>query len=299
MGLPAASGRLGTPSTEMFPLRLPYYAKSLPLPIPTLDDIERSEDIIHQAAGRKIVGIGPYVVKFGRQVELTEGENMLFVAHTTSVSVPHVYALFKENQNGYIVMERIKGKTLESEWPFLIEKQREVIVTKLGSLFKQLRSLPSPGGYCSLDNRPLLDDFFWSGSSSEKFNGPFHTEGELNEAMIRKYIFDNGSKNKAEFYKQCLPSIFRDHPPVFTHGDLQRKNIVLRSIGNTEREVDVVLLDWEFAGWYPSYWEYARALFACGRWDDDWGLWINRIFAPDLYMNEWVWSRMLLLELWS
>lgn len=24
------------------------------------------------------------------------------------------------------------------------------------------------------------------------------------------------------------------------------------------------------AGWYLSYWEYARAVFACARFDDDW-----------------------------
>ena len=45
------------------------------------------------------------MVKFGRQVNLAEGENMVFVAHTTSVPVPFVYALFKDprDDKGYII----------------------------------------------------------------------------------------------------------------------------------------------------------------------------------------------------
>jgi hypothetical protein len=138
------------------------------------------------------------------------------------------------------------------------------IATKLGSHMKELRSLPSLGGYCSLGNRSLLDGVFWTGSASEKFNGPFRIEGEFNEAMLEKYIFNNGSQNKAEFYRHTFPSVFRDHPLVFIHGDFQRKNILLQSVGDTEHDVDLILLDWEFAGWYPAYWEYSKALFACG-----------------------------------
>jgi hypothetical protein len=148
----------------MFHLRSPYFAdlEALPRPIPTSDEIECAEEFLYEAGGSKVVGIGPYVVKFGRQVDLLEGENMLFVAHSTSVPVPLVYALFQDplHEKSHIVMERISGKTLKSEWPFLNNTQKEAIATKLGSLLRELRSLPSPGGYCSLSNRPLLDNVF-------------------------------------------------------------------------------------------------------------------------------------------
>lgn len=42
-------------------------------------------------------------------------------------------------------------------------------------------------------------------------------------------------------------------PPVFTHGDLNPFNIVVRG------EKVVGLIDWEFSGWYPHYWEYTSA----------------------------------------
>lgn len=52
-------------------------------------------------------------------------------------------------------------------------------------------------------------------------------------------------------------------PLLFTHGDRQRKNIIVN-----QDDYSVAIIDWEFAGWYPSYWEYTRAMFACGRFDD-------------------------------
>lgn len=42
-------------------------------------------------------------------------------------------------------------------------------------------------------------------------------------------------------------------PPVFTHGDLSSLNILVRS------DEVVGIIDWETAGWYPSYWEYTTA----------------------------------------
>jgi hypothetical protein len=124
------------PFTVMFPLRFPYFAdlEALPHPIPTLDEIECSKELLYEAGGNKVVGVGPYAVKFGRQVDLAEGENMLFVAHTTSVRVPPVYALFRDplNDKSYIFMERITADTLTSEWPSLSNTQKEVLQRSSG-----------------------------------------------------------------------------------------------------------------------------------------------------------------------
>jgi Ser/Thr protein kinase RdoA (MazF antagonist) len=43
--------------------------------------------------------------------------------------------------------------------------------------------------------------------------------------------------------------------PKFTHGDLNSFNILV-SDGKV-----VGLIDWEFSGWYPHYWEYTSAWF--------------------------------------
>ncbi|KAF2241825.1 hypothetical protein BU26DRAFT_401220, partial [Trematosphaeria pertusa] len=58
------------------------------------------------------------------------------------------------------------------------------------------------------------------------------------------------------------------------------------------------IVDWEFSGWYPSYWEFATAMSASGRWDDDWHEWVREILS-DWYLNEYVWIQILRQELWS
>ncbi|KKY28831.1 putative phosphotransferase enzyme family protein [Phaeomoniella chlamydospora] len=289
-------------------ISLPYYAASATLPaaLPTFDEIDNSQDIICDQSARKVVGVGDYfIVKYGLAVDLTEGENMMFVEQLATVPVPRVYALFRhpDNKKAYIIMERVAGKHLETEWPLLSRSDKEAISIKLRSNLDELRQLQSPGGYCSLGQRPLLDGVFWTDGTVDTIAGPFKTESELNEAMIQKYIFNNLPLEKAHFYRRAFPFIFRCHPPVFTHGDLQRKNIMVQKvpISNDGDEVSfdykVTFLDWEVAGWYPSYWEYSRALFACGRWNDDWSFWVEKILEP--FLNEWVWMDMLLKELWS
>ncbi len=289
---------------------LPYYAQAetLPRELPTKAEIESSQDVLCEQSARKVVGVGAhFIVKYGLQIDLAEGQNMLMIKKTTSVSVPYIYALFKDhvsNQN-YIIMERIAGVTLDRVWASLNQTQKEAVSAKIKASLDELRKIPSPGEYCSLDKRPLLDSIFWTGDSAESLGleGPFETEAGLNNALIRKYLSSNGlPEGKAEFYKRAFPSVLCEHPPVFTHGDLQRKNIMvlLYSIDRIEEAKDIVrvtFIGWEISGWYPSYWEYARAMFACGHFTDDWSYWVDKIL--DRYLNEWAWMQMIILELWS
>lgn len=58
-----------------------------------------------------------------------------------------------------------------------------------------------------------------------------------------------------------------DHA-VFTHGDIERRNIMVdecRVIG---------IIDWEYAGWYPDYWEYAQ-IMRPAFWGN-WSVWMER-----------------------
>jgi thiamine kinase-like enzyme len=65
----------------------------------------------------------------------------------------------------------------------------------------------------------------------------------------------------------------------FTHGDLHRGNIMISSI-SPPRVLAVV--DWAYAGWYPDYWEYCKALYTSG-YDGEWrNVWIPRFLSPRL-----------------
>ena len=291
----------------MAEIPLPYFASSKDLPhrLPTTEEIRLSE-VISKSSGRKIVRVDShFVVKFGPGVDLLEGRNMLFVSQRTSIPIPRVHAIYSVPNEGtaaihYIVMENVAGDTLASRWPTLSMSQKKLISAKLKAFCSQLRSLPSPDYFGSLGGRPLLDPLLWTHDST--CSGPFESEAALNEAMVRKYIYNGLPTHKANFYHAAFPVVFSGHQPVFTHGDLQRKNILIKdTIGSDsagEHDSAVVIVDWEFSGWYPSYWEFATAMFANGRWDDDWHEWVREIL-PDCYLNEYAWIQMLRQELWS
>lgn len=281
-------------------IQISYHAppEELPSELPTKDAIESSKDVLGEQSARRIVGVDTYyVVKYGLQVDLEEGRTMIFIKKMTSIRVPKIYALFRDTEcnKNYIIMERINGDRLDSIWASLDNTQKQAVAVQIRAGFIELRKLRSPDGYCSLDSKPLRDRIFYTGTSEEslELEGPFRTETELNNALIKKYLSSGYLPvGKADYYRRAFPSVLNGHPPTFTHGDLQRKNVIVNS-----RDGSIAIIDWEFAGWYPSYWEYARAIFACGRFDDDWSEWID--FILDVYRNEWAWMQMLILELWS
>lgn len=290
---------------------LPYIVdeQTLPAPLPTANEIASSSDILSKTGGCTVVGVGThFVVKYGPQVVPLEGETMLFLSQSTPVPVPRVYAMYQDLDKKvtytYIVMERIRGRTLAEEWPSMDSASKIAVSVRLRTILNDMRALPSPGRYCSVGRQRLPDGIFWTSDPLMPYAGPFNTEDELNKSILAKYVAEQPSKHKANYYARTFPEVFRDHEPTFSHADLQRKNIVMRypstdgdtDSGGTSAEPEPVIIDWEFAGWYPSYWEYARALFACGRWDDDWNEWVDEFLEP--FRNEYAWTSMLLLEMW-
>ncbi|TVY16825.1 hypothetical protein LARI1_G004455 [Lachnellula arida] len=310
----------------MAAIKLPYFAPAseLPQPLPTNQEIHDSTEQYMETGSRRLVRIGPYMIKYGPGVSVIEGENMIFVSRETTIPVPRVYAIYTATEtfrhtktrveSNYIVMEHLEGNTVSFEWGLLSEQQKDHIFAQLREYMNQLRSIPSPGYYGSIGRRGLLDCIFWTGDNAcAPLDGPFDTEQALNNAMHGKLLYNNMLPQKAEFYRRAFPVILQGHAPVFTHGDFQRKNIIIKRVSPAISSIDtstgvkhpsleddvfnIAIIDWENAGWYPDYWESALALFACGTWSDDWHLWIGKTL--DLLLNEYAWMQMLRVELWS
>jgi aminoglycoside phosphotransferase (APT) family kinase protein len=296
---------------------LPYFVDeaSLPTTLPTAEEIESATEILNErmsGASGKVVGVGNhFIVKYGAFVNLQEGQTMLFLQHSSTIPVPRIYALYQKpgpnnDTYSYIVMERIRGPSLASVWLKMGQTEKEAVASKLRHVFEEMRRLESPGGYCSFGRCGLTDSLFDSGDDSTSFNGPFDTESDLNEAMIARYASEGHSKHKTQHFSRAFKDVFQNHAPVFTHADFQRKNVMLRKPSATTEnglvqwastDLELVIIDWEFAGWYPSYWEYSRALFGCGAWKDDWSDWIEKMLEP--YRNEYAWVLLFLTELFS
>ena len=206
--------------TNLYPL--PFIASSdrLPAPLPTIEAIITSPHVVQESTGRRIVRVGPhFLVKYGRNVTLIEGENLLFVEQFPDIPTPQIYAIYtdKDTRVNYIVMENVEGQSLDSCWATLKTTEKTAIAGRLRDVFDQLRDIPCPGYFGSLGNRPLEDSMFWTAddAATAVINGPFETEAQLNEAMVQKYLYSTTLSQKAEFYRCILPLVLKDHNPVF------------------------------------------------------------------------------------
>lgn len=85
--------------------------------------------------------------------------------------------------------------------------------------------------------------------------------------------------------RQLFQVIFRGHKSVFTHADMYPGNLILRD------DKTVVIIDWEHAGWYPSFWEYCKTMDLLHQEVlGDWWEYVPSIL--DQYVGELGWMRI-------
>lgn len=136
-------------------------------------------------------------------------------------------------------MKMIEGDRLSKDEKY--SYAREVV--------NQLRSLE---GNCigSLERQPAVDV-----PRDGNRGGPFPSEAEFNEVLRSNTI-----STTPPIYRMMLEGLLSNtaHKIVFTHGDLSPTTIIVKE----GRIAGIV--DWEYAGWYPEYWEFVqffRALY--------------------------------------
>ncbi|KAM5385685.1 hypothetical protein ACJZ2D_000884 [Fusarium nematophilum] len=205
-----------------------------------------------------------FVIKFGHSVDPIEAHNTLYVARSTTLPVPKVYAIYRRREREatvtYIVVEYVPGTTLLTLWVSLDQDRRAAIARNLRTYFDQLRQLEHPGYIGHIKGGPLLDEMFSETEGAHEFNTSFQTEDELIDRIIR--------------YTPWRPVTGWPTRLDTTN----RKNVIVRPDGMP------VLIDWEFASWYPTYWEYSSVMFANTGWNNDWHEYV--LMALDEYPNQ-------------
>ncbi|KAL9023071.1 MAG: hypothetical protein Q9196_007400 [Gyalolechia fulgens] len=92
-----------------------------------------------------------------------------------------------------------------------------------------------------------------------------HTDEAVRIRIHQRYLRYFGQR-----YADTLPSMLpRSHVPLFTHGDVAPRNTMVDESGRITG-----IVDWELAGWYPDYWEYANIMKPTR--DKDWQSWMDR-----------------------
>ncbi|KAJ5473494.1 hypothetical protein N7475_003060 [Penicillium sp. IBT 31633x] len=174
---------------------------------------------------------------------------MRYVAKHTSIPIPNVLKIHHYNDDNYVEMDFVQGVNLEAAWhrDKLSEDQKKHIIVELGDYISQLRRLEPPregivasaGLDEALDHRVGCFTF-----------GPFATHQGFHSYLRAGIPLENCDEGIGPEVTKCHSRTYRS---CFTHADIAPRNIMIN-----DGKISAII-DWEFGGWYPEYWEYTKA----------------------------------------
>ncbi|KAI8719779.1 Non-specific serine/threonine protein kinase [Fusarium sp. LHS14.1] len=212
----------------------------------------------------------------------TEVEAMQYVASHTSIPVPRIYAVHtEENGSIYIEMAYVRGDGLDSAWSRLSVDEKNTVFADIKQQVSCLRELqpPTQDIVSSALQNPAFDCRIGACFYGPLNQDEFHSlaRGHLRMEDVAPFLGPEVAKVHTSHYKTH-----------FTHADLAPRNIIVRH-GRV-----VAIIDWEFAGWYPEYWEFTKAYYNCFP-DDEWEDYL-RIALPcydtELVAEQTLWARL-------
>ena len=135
-------------------------------------------------------------------------------------------------------------------WKLRTKESRAHILNQLKDLIAEMRRIPPPRGMgvASVDRGTLYDCRLPKPATGIRF-GPFQNVSDFH-LWLRAGCETHSHPEVCELIAMHEQGAW---PLCFTHGDLSSLNILVRG------EDIVGIIDWETAGWFPSYWEYTTA----------------------------------------
>jgi hypothetical protein len=193
---------------------------------------------------RQIVQISCHTLVKGPCSE-QELEAMRYVAAHTKVLLPWIHRIYRRREGLYIAMDFVRGEGLDKLWPNLNyeESRRAVeVVCKQITALHAITVPPQLGlSVASCEGGAVRD-----GILSLSPLGPFPTVTDFYKCLEQnpnldayRQIWDSAGAAKA----RC----------VLSHADIAPRNIIRRTVDG-----ELVLIDWEFAGWWPKYWDRVK-----------------------------------------
>ncbi|KAL3419882.1 hypothetical protein PVAG01_08381 [Phlyctema vagabunda] len=162
------------------------------------------------------------------------------VRSQTRIPVPRPIDLLLSRNESFLVTSRIEGGPAGLGLDEYSDEEMHQMAQDLRAWIDELHSITrnreSKYAITNAIGGPCLD-YRISGDRV----GPFPSEKEFSESL----------------QLGILPGLIHrtDHEIVFTHADLNMRNILVKDGRITG------IVDWENAGWFPDYWEYTKCHF--------------------------------------
>ncbi|KAJ0120489.1 hypothetical protein J7T55_015218 [Diaporthe amygdali] len=147
--------------------------------------------------------------------------------------------------------------TMRALWK-AFPKREESICKDIGSIQAHLRRLgpESEETFIGSISHGQVRDRFARHDPLAGSSGPFATIKDFND-WVQLAALPTTPLSQREYedpYRTLLPDTGDIH---FAHGDFHLGNIMLSNLPGAVPTITGVM-DWEEAGWYPSYWEYCK-----------------------------------------
>ncbi|KFY29718.1 hypothetical protein V494_08526 [Pseudogymnoascus sp. VKM F-4513 (FW-928)] len=259
--------RLGRPPPETKKLDLPKPSKEFL----AQKDGSRGTFLLHDFYGCSVTLLpDDTVVKSGEKVYLEEKE-ALDLAAELKIPAPRAYEASAAQDGAVSIrMDYIEGESLQDLWPDMSEEDRQDICKQLREIITTMQSAESKTGVIGSCGGGIFRECRRMG---EYTGGPFEDEAAFNNYTTKLIGTTPTDINRA------LHSQLRtDHRIVFSHGDLSQHNIIIKDMKIAG------LIDWEFSGYAPEYWEYVK-FFEVQAKHKDWREYAKYIF-PRTYFDQ-------------
>lgn len=207
---------------------------------------------------------GTFLALKVRAAEFYERKNaeMMQYAATHGVIAPKVRGIYDVFDRGgtlrVVVSERVPGKTLDEVWQSMSESERKDVTNQLREQLELMRQCTLP--YIGRPERgPPHNPYeiIRAGSC-----GPFDKEEEF-----EKWCYDGIDGSILKRWKCRMALKRRERVPtkfVLTHGDLTPRKIMVEGTKITG------IIDWDTAGFFPEYAEYAFNMILNQGMEDWW-----------------------------
>jgi len=157
--------------------------------------------------------------------------------------------------------------------------QKRTIAHELKAFVDQMRTIVVPQshnygttGIASVKGGTFREDRF-----DDEYMGPFEDERAYHDWRVSVVqAISTRHQPTMERLKIIRKELQDDHDIVFTHGDLNLGNVLIKVLGDGDVHI-VAVLDWEMAGWRPAYWEYVKCMHCMGGCDTEWGEFVGMV----------------------
>lgn len=172
---------------------------------------------------------------------------------------------FSSLTGAYLLSTRVPGVPLSGCQDVLSDRDYQEISLQLKDYLSQLRTIPM-----KTDEDSAICNTLGAACRDPRIHdrqpvGPFPDEASFSQEL--KFSDDPAR---------------RGHKVVFTHADLNPRNILVDRVrlpdGTLGWRVSGIV-DWETAGYYPEYWDYTKAMFERFRWSPRYNDLVKDVFS--------------------